>query len=483
MWLHHLWLAGDASEPMQPLSDAGRKPVPPHIFRAYDVRGLVGSEIDAGLMRDLGRAVGSEARLLGSTSCVVARDQRPSSDAFSQALVAGLRAAGCDVVDLGMAPTPVLYFAAVSRGGCSAAMVTASHNPAEYNGLKVVLAGRSAIESQIQRLRERILSRDFDGGSGGYCKESVFDAYVAAIKRDIAIARPLRVVVDCGHATASLIAARLYRALGCEVIGLDCDLDPARADLSMPDPSQPRNLHALGKAVLRAGADVGLGFDADGDRLGAVDHDGRFIAADRLLMLLAADVLGRRPGSEIVYDVKSSHHVAAQIARHGGLPVMWRSGHSFLKQKMRELGAPLGGELSGHMMFADRWNGFDDAFYAGARLLELLAADPRPSSAVFGELPQGLGTPELMLPLPEGEDRELMALLLDEAQDLEGVAIKTVDGLRVEAGGGWGLVRASHTRPGLMFRFEADDQAALDEIQDLFRRLLARVAPRLPLPF
>jgi phosphomannomutase/phosphoglucomutase len=387
------------------------------------------------------------------------------------------------VLDLGIAPTPLAYHAASARGTASAAIVTASHNPADYNGLKVVLGGRSANADQIVGLRERILRGDYEYGEGHRSDLDHTAEYIRQVCEDITLARPIKVVLDCGHATASLLAPALFRALDCEVSELDCDLDPAQADKQMPDPSQPKNLYALGDAVIGAGADLGLAFDADGDRLGIVDSAGKFIAADRMLMLLAADVLARAPGSDIVYDVKCSHHLGAMVLHSGGRPVMWKSGHSFIKQKVRELGAPLGGELTGHIVFAERWNGFDDAFYAAARLLEVLALDPRSSTEVFAELRVGIGTPELFVSLAPGEDAGIMQSVLAMADRLDGVEVNTIDGLRAEFDQGWGLIRASNTQPGLVFRFEADDQTALDKIQDLFRRMMDLVAPNLSLPF
>ncbi|WP_295882932.1 phosphomannomutase/phosphoglucomutase [uncultured Thiohalocapsa sp.] len=457
--------------------------VPDHIFRAYDIRGLLGTEIDARVMRLLGRAVGSEAAAQGQRSCIVARDQRPSGPELTQALITGLCESGCDVVDLGVAPTPLAYYVTFQRGAASAAVVTASHNPADYNGLKVVLGGRAANEEQIQGLRERIARGDFERGEGRCTELDPTDDYIRELCDDITLARPMKIVVDCGFATASRLAPALFRALECEVTELDCDLDPAQADAHMPDPSQPKNLYALGDAVIGAGADLGLAFDADGDRLGIVDSAGKFIAADRMLMLLAADILARAPGSDIVYDVKCSHHLGSAVLRHGGRPVMWKSGHSFIKQKVRELGAPLGGELSGHIVLAERWNGFDDAFYAGARLLEVLALDPRPSTEVFADFPVGIGTPELFVPLAAGEDAGIMQSVLAMADRLDGVEVNTTDGLRAEFDQGWGLIRASNTQPGLVFRFEADDQTALEKIQDLFRRMMDLVAPNLDIPF
>lgn len=453
------------------------------IFRGYDVRGLVGSQINAQVMRLLGMAVASEASQEGSSTCVIARDQRPSGGLFAEALAHGLRQAGCNVIDLGIAPVPVLYFAAHARGDCSAAMITASHNPGEYNGLKVVIAGQSATVEQNQALHQRILKSDFKCGDGTYAQGMVFDDYIAEVQSDIALARSMKVVIDCGYGTTSLVAASMLRALSCEVLEFDCDLDPERADAHMPDPSKPANLSALGEVVLGAEADIGLAFDADGDRLGVVDSNGRFISIDRVLMLLAADVLARLPGSAIVYDVKCSHHLQREIVRCGGRPVMSRSGHSHLKATMRNLDAPLGGELSGHILFRERWNGFDDALYAGARLLELLALDPRSSAEVFADLPAALGTPELYVPLALNEAQEAMEAVLGMANRLEGVEVNLIDGLRAEFGHGWGLVRASNTQPGLVFRFEADDQQSLDRIEDLFRRMMELVAPELELPF
>jgi len=457
--------------------------VPEHIFRAYDIRGLVGSELNVNVMRLLGRAVGSEAAALGQRTCIVARDQRPTGGGYVEALVAGLCESGCEVLDLGIAPTPLAYHAAATRTHASAAIVTASHNPPEYNGLKVVLGGRAADADQIKGLCERIRRGDFASGEGRCTRLDATAGYLSTVCNDITLARPLKLVLDCGFATACKLAPALYRALDCEVVELDCDLDPDRANRHMLDPSQPQDLGALGDAVIGAGADLGLAFDADGDRLGVVDAAGTFIAADRVLMLLAADVLARAPGSQIVYDVKSSHRVGAEVLQRGGRPVMWKSGHSFLKQKVRELGAPLGGELSGHIVFADRWNGFDDAFYAGARLLEVLAADPRPSTEVFADFRVGICTPELFVPLARGDDAGIMQSVLELARRLDDVEVNTIDGLCIELDDGWGLIRASNTRPGLVFRFEADDQAALSKIQDRYRRMLARVAPDLSVPF
>jgi len=453
------------------------------IFRAYDIRGLVEEQIDATVMHRLGQALGSEALERNSHLVIVGRDQRPSGERLARALVEGLLSTGVDVIDLGMVPTPLVYFACSLRADASGAMVTASHNPAAYNGLKVVLAGLAATAADIDSLRRRVHAGDVRTGAGNCRDESIVDTYIEAVEQDVAIARVMTVVIDCGHATAGLVAPALFRALGCKVIELDCDCDPALADERMPDPAQPRHLHSVGDAVQSAGADLGIAFDADGDRLGVVDARGHVIAADRVLMLLAADVLARHPGSDIVYDVKSSHHLGAQILRHGGRPVMWKSGHTHLKEKLRETGAPLAGEFTGHFMFAERWNGFDDAFYAAGRLLEVLALDPRSTDEVFAELPAGLGTAELFVPLSPEESASVMEKVLGMADRLDGVEVNTIDGLRAEFDQGWGLVRSSNTQNGVVFRFQADDQESLDKIQDLFRRMMHLAAPQLALPF
>jgi len=479
--------SGDPSARAAPAAAAPSAPAQPQvsdeIFRAYDIRGLLDSQLDPAVMAALGRAVGSEARARGSSTVVVGRDQRPSSVALSRALMGGLLETGVEVVDLGIAATPLVYFACGLHGGASGAIVTASHNPPQYNGLKVVLAGVSATAADIAALRERLRQRELAQGQGSYREEDIRDAYVAAVVQDIVIARSLKVAVECGSATASLVAPSLLRALGCEVVELSCTLDPELADRHRVDPAQPRLLEPLADKVRSSDADLGVGFDADGDRLGVVDSGGRFVAGDRVLMLFAADVLSRHPGSDIVYDVKCSHRLGAEILRLGGRPVMWKAGHSYLKEKLRELQAPLGGELSGHIVFAERWNGFDDAFYAAARLLELLAWDPRASQEVFAELPAGVATPELLVPVAPEQVAPIMRAVLALADRLEGVEITTIDGLRAETERGWGLVRASNTQSGLVFRFEADDQASLDEIQDLFRRIMRRAAPQVEVPF
>ena len=462
----------------------GHGAVRSEIFRAYDIRGVVGQGIDEVVMRDIGHAVGSEVVQLGGASVMLARDTRGSSEALTMALMAGLRASGSDVVDLGIAPTPLLYFATRYQGDTSGVMVTASHNPPEYNGCKVVLQGQTIEGDRLRGIERRIRRRDLaEQAPGGYQQQDLAPAYIEHVERDVTVARGLKLVVDGGNGAASLLAPALYRALGCEVFELHCDLAGGFPNGQVPDPSRAENVRDLSAAVGAKGADLGLAFDGDGDRLGVVDSNGRFIAMDRVMMLFAADVLSRHPGTDVVYDVKCTHLLATEILRCGGRPVMWQSGHSRLKAKLQETGALLAGELSGHVIFQERWFGFDDAIYAGARLLELLALDPRRSAEVFATLPDTVGTPELLLPLQEGEPQRIMGQVLALADRLEGVTVKTVDGLRAEFDGGWGLVRASNTQPALSFRFQGDSQESLEMIQGLFRRLMERAAPGLTLPF
>ena len=455
---------------------------PAEIFRAYDIRGIVDRQLNVDVARAIGRAIGSEIRDLGETEAVIGRDCRASSPSLRVALTEGLEACGLEVVDLGIVPTPVVYFACNHPRRRSGAMVTASHNPPDYNGVKPVLAGESPAADGIAALRTRLLQGQLAAGRGGYREEDLREAYMDYVEHDVALARPLELVLDCGNGSTSEIAPTLFRRLGCEVVERNCDIDGGMEG-QMSDPSVPEQLRGLGEAVRAQGADLGLAFDGDGDRLGVVDSNGGFIAADRLLMLLAADVLARNPGTDVIFDVKCTRHLAAEIRRAGGRPIMWQSGHAPLKAKLKESGALIAGELTGHLIFAERWFGFDDALYAGARLLELLALDSRPSQEVFASLPGGIATPELILPMEEGEPAEVMAAVLDLAGRLDGVQVLLIDGLRAEFDRGWGLVRASNTRPALTFRFEGDDEQALAKIQGLFRKIMAKAAPEVDLPF
>jgi phosphomannomutase/phosphoglucomutase len=480
---------GQSAEPVRsaPAAAAGSiskvapSTVPSAIFRGYDIRGIVDRDLTPELMRAIGLAVGSAAA--EAQPVFVARDTRPSGAALSEALLQGVLASGSDAIDLGIGPTPLLYFAASYQGLASGAMVTGSHNPPHYNGVKVVVGGRSLEGDDIRGLRDRILQGRFTQGEGQRSERDVVATYIDRVEKDVAVAYTMKVVVDCGNGAAAALAPRVYRNLGCEVVLLDCDPAAGFPESRVPDPTRPEFLAALQRRVVEEKADLGLAFDADGDRLGVVDSSGKIIWTDRLLMLLAADVLSRHPGADVVFDVKCTHHLATQILRNGGRPIMWRSGHSPLKAKLRETGAMIAGEWSGHIIFRERWYGFDDAIYAGARLLEVLALDPRPSAEVFAALPEAVSTPEYLVPLAEGEARQIMESVLSHADSLDGFAVQTIDGLRADSDRAWGLVRASNTQPALVFRFEGDDEAALGQIQDLFRRLMGRAAPEIELPF
>ncbi len=451
------------------------------IFRAYDIRGIVGETLDTEAAYEIGRAIGSEAYYRGEQTIVVARDGRLSGPDLTAALIRGLVSTGRDVKDIGAVPTPVLYFAAQYLGSGSGVMVTGSHNPADYNGFKVVLAGETLSGDAIQALRQRIEAGDLLTGEGEVEEVDILPDYIERVKSDVQVVRPLKVVVDCGNGIAAVAAPRLLRELGCEVVELFCEVD-GNFPNHHPDPGKTENLAALIQAVQEQGAEIGIAFDGDGDRIGVVSSGGEIIWPDRLLMLLAKDVLARNPGAQIIYDVKCSRHVATIVAEHGGEPLMGATGHSLIKARMKETGALLAGEMSGHIFFKERWFGFDDALYTAARLLEILANDARSSSDVFAELPDSVNTPELNVPMAEGEPPRYMEKLLNSAH-FEDARVATIDGMRVEFEHGWGLVRASNTTPCLVLRFEADDELALSAIQDEFRRVMLQVDPNLSLPF
>ncbi|MGD0959543.1 MAG: phosphomannomutase/phosphoglucomutase [Methylomonas sp.] len=454
-----------------------------NIFRRYDIRGIAGKDLNEDMVANIGRAVGSEAKQLGVNSIVVGRDGRLSSPDLAAALISGLCAAGCNVEDMGVAPTPLLYFVTHHKEDRSGIMITGSHNPADYNGLKIVLNNETLAESRIQDIKERIEKHDYYHGEPGIAMQcSQFtDEYIGMMSEDIKLKKPLRVVVDCGNGAAGVLAPMLLKALGCDVIELYCTID-GHFPHHHPDPAKPENLVDLISAVKQQGADVGVAFDGDGDRLGVVDSDGHIILPDRLMMVFARDVLSRKPGAKILYDVKCSKHLDQQIRKYGGLPMMWKTGHSLLKAKLKESGAALAGELSGHIFFNDRWFGFDDALYAAARLLQILAVDGRPSAEIFADYPQSVNTPELNVALKEGENFNFVEQLCNRAH-FNGGKVILIDGLRVEFEDGWGLVRASNTTPSLVLRFEADNEMALRNIQEKFKSLMLEIKPDLSLPF
>jgi len=452
--------------------------------RAGDLCSVTGPELDAARMSEIGLVLGSEAAGLGDGAVTVARDGRPPSEVLTKALIGGLRAGGCQVRDLGVAPTPLLYFATCYQGDSTGVMVTAGHNPARQAGCRIVVGGNDIAEGQLRAVRQRTRAPDLaERPGGGYQKLDLSGAYLERVRRDVAVARGLKLVVDGGQGAAAVLAPRLYRRLGCDVFELHSDNGGGLPDGPGADPSRADDLGPLSAAVKARGADLGLALDGNGDRLGVVDSDGNFIAMDRVLMLFAADVLSRQPGADIVYDVACTHLLATQIRRCGGRPVMWQSGHAPLKAKLRETGALLAGALSGHVVFQERWLGFCDAIYAGARLLELLALDLRPSAELFAALPDAVGTSEILLPLREGEAQRILGEILKLDMRAEGVSITTIDGLRADSDRGWGLVRFATTEPGLSFRFQGDDQGELHRMQGLIRGLVKRVAPALDLPF
>lgn len=445
-------------------------PIPPAIFRAYDIRGVVDQQLNADNVTLISQAIGSEAIDLGINSLLVARDGRLSSPLLSEALITGLRRSGIDVVDLGMVPTPLLYFATHISDIDSGVMLTASHNPANYNGLKIVFRKTSLAANQIQGIRKRVDSKQFHFGAGDYRQQPIVDRYVEEVGQRLNLQRQLKIVVDCGHAVSATVAPQLFEHLGCEVIPLYCDIDGAFPD-HHPDPTVSANLAALRQCVLDKKADLGIAFDGDGDRVGLVTDTGEVIAADRLLMLLVQSIADQYQGEAIVFDVKCSRELARMVESLGLKPVMHKSGHSFMKQQMARTGAPLGGEYAAHIFIKDRWFGFDDGIYTAARVLEVLARVDDSSSQIFAELPGLISTEEIKLSVSDEYKFELMEKILRCAESSDGHKI-LIDGLRIEYKDGWGLVRASNTSAALLLRFEASTKPALQRIQHKFKALI-----------
>jgi len=455
--------------------------VPAEIFRTYDIRGIVGRTLTPAIVREIGRALGSLGRERGAPTFALGRDGRLSGPELSAALTEGLLSAGADAIDIGMAPTPVAYFAAHHLGCGSCVAITGSHNPPDYNGLKMVVAGDTLWGEDVQELRRSIETGKLSKGRGKRSTANVLDAYVERIAGDVRLARPFRIAVDCGNGVAGMLAPRLYRRLGCEVEELYCEVD-GRFPNHHPDPSQPKNLRELIEKLKTGKSELGLAFDGDGDRLGVVTKDGEIIFPDRQLMLLAKDVLSRNPGAEIIYDVKSTRLLAPWIERHGGKPTIWKTGHSLIKAKLKETGALLAGEMSGHTFFKERWYGFDDALYGGARLLEVLSKE-HDANRALKSLPNAPSTPELHWKLEEGEPHALVAKLQASKPFPGAERVLTIDGVRVEYADGFGLARASNTTPVIVIRFEADNLAALERIKRDFRAALQPLKPNAPLPY
>ncbi len=455
--------------------------VPAEIFRAYDIRGIVGATLTAQVVRAIGQALGTLALEAGGTTIAIGRDGRLSGPELSAALAEGIAASGANVIDIGMVPTPVTYFAAYHLGCGSAVMLTGSHNPPDYNGIKMVIAGTTLAGKAIQELRRRIESGRVAKGAGRIEHREIADAYLERVVGDVKLARPMKIAIDCGNGVTGDIAPRLFRQLGCEVTALYSEID-GRFPNHHPDPSQPKNLADLVALLADSDAELGLAFDGDGDRIGVVTKDGKIIYPDRQLMLYAKDVLARNPGATIIYDVKCTRLLEPWIESHGGVPLIWKTGHSFVKAKLKETGAPLAGEMSGHTFFKERWYGFDDALYVGARLLEIVSRERDPS-ALLNALPDSPSTPELNWTLAEGEPYALIEKLQASAPFPNAERILAIDGVRAEYADGFGLARASNTTPVIVLRFEADTAQALERIQGEFRSALQQLKPGSPLPF
>ncbi len=456
--------------------------IDPTVFKAYDIRGIVGKNIDAQFAEHLGRAFGSECVAAGERAVAVGRDGRLSGPALVAGLIRGLKSTGLDVVDIGAVTTPMLYYVAATRGrhGCTSGIqVTGSHNPKDYNGFKMVMSGRAIYGDDIQKLKARIETETYTAKRGRSARMDIGAEYAHRITSDCKLARPMKIVVDSGNGIPGASAPAILRALGCEVIDLYSKVDGDFPN-HHPDPSKPENLADLIKVVKATGAEVGLAFDGDGDRLGVVTAGGNIIYPDRQIMLFARDILKRNKGASIIFDVKCSQRLPVAIRQAGGKPVLWKTGHSLIKAKLKEIGAPFAGEMSGHLFFGERWYGFDDAMYTAGRLLEILSREKNPS-AFLDALPTSFSTPELNVPCAEGEHHavvaELLARVVDGRLKFEGGEVGTIDGLRVDFADGFGLIRGSNTTPVLVLRFEGHTPEALHRIQDLFMATLRSVKP------
>jgi len=455
--------------------------IPSSIFRAYDIRGIVGKTLDTDIAYRIGQAVGSQATAQGEKGIVVGADGRLSSPELSAALIQGIRDSGQDVINLGTVPTPLVYFATHCMEASSGVMITGSHNPADYNGFKIVIGGVTLSNDGIQALYQRIMTNDFTSGSGDLDNVEIIDHYMEHIVNDIALAKPLKVVLDCGNGVAAAVAPQLIEQLGCTVIPLFCEIDGTFPN-HHPDPGKPENLQDVINAVAEHNADIGLAFDGDGDRLGVVTNQGNIIYPDRLMMLFAKDVASRNPGADIIYDVKCSRRLAGLISNYGGRPIMWKTGHSLIKAKMQETGALLAGEMSGHIFFQERWFGFDDGIYSAARLLEIVGSETCDTQTLFDGFPDDVSTPEINIEVTDESKFTLVSQLQEKGQ-FNGADVSTIDGVRADFENGWGLVRASNTTPMLVLRFAGENEAALADIQAHFKTELQAIEPDLAIPF
>ncbi|KKI25066.1 phosphomannomutase/phosphoglucomutase [Pseudomonas syringae group genomosp. 3] len=471
-----------SEHPLAMNSPASVAPIlPDTIFRAYDIRGVVEDTLNAETAYWIGRAIGSESLAQNEPNVSVGRDGRLSGPELVQQLIQGLHDSGCHVSDVGLVPTPALYYAANVLAGKTGVMLTGSHNPKDYNGFKIVIAGDTLANEQIQALHERIKTNNLTSQKGSITQVNILDRYFKQIKDDIVMARKLKVVVDCGNGAAGVIAPQLIEALGCEVISLFAEVD-GNFPNHHPDPGKLENLQDLIAKVKETGADLGLAFDGDGDRVGVVTNAGNVVYPDRLLMLFALDVLKRNPGADIIFDVKCTRRLTPLISEHGGRPVMWKTGHSLIKKEMKKSGALLAGEMSGHIFFKERWFGFDDGIYSAARLLEILSQEPANAEDLFETFPNDISTPEINIKVTDVTKFSIIEALEKDAQWGD-AKLTTIDGVRVDYPKGWGLVRASNTTPVLVLRFEAETQAELERIQGVFHAELKKVAPDLDLPF
>ncbi|CAB3678291.1 MULTISPECIES: phosphomannomutase/phosphoglucomutase [Achromobacter] len=456
---------------------------PASVFKAYDIRGTVPDLIDATFARALGVALAARAREEGVQTLVVGRDGRLSSEMLSDALQEGMLEGGVDTLDVGMVPTPLVYFAANIMQTGSGVAITGSHNPPKYNGFKMMMGGRALFGEDVQALGAAM-----NGASPAPAERAgtrrqldLVASYIARVASGVKLARPMKIAIDCGNGVAGAVAPQLFRALGCEVTELFCEVDGTFPN-HHPDPAEPKNLQDLIKCVAETDCELGLAFDGDGDRLGVVTKSGQIIWPDRQLVLFARDVLDRNPGATIIYDVKCSRHVGLSVEAAGGVPLMWKTGHSLVKAKLAETGAPLAGEMSGHIFFKERWYGFDDGLYTGARLLEIVSRHAD-ACAPLEALPQDVSTPELKLEMEEGQPFTLVKALQDQGQFPDARRVITIDGVRAEYADGFGLARPSNTTPVVVLRFEAENPEALQRIQADFRRELGKLAPEATLPF
>jgi phosphomannomutase/phosphoglucomutase len=458
------------------------KNIPASIFRTYDIRGIVGKELTNDAVYSVGLAIGSEARDRGQKKVAIGRDGRLSSPEFLKALAAGIMKSGCDVINIDEVTTPILYYATNVLDTQSGVMITGSHNPPAYNGIKIVIAGITLYEKTIQDLYQRIIANNFHYGEGKEEHINLIDQYIKRVVDDIKIVKPMKVVIDCGNGVGGKVAPKLFKGLGCEVIELFCQVD-GHFPNHHPDPSVMENLQDLISAVKAQHADIGFAFDGDADRIGVITSNGDVILPDRQMILFVRDILKRYPGASIPFDVKCSRYLPSEIAKNGGKPVMIRTGHSLLKAKIEELQSPIGGELSGHIFFKERWYGFDDGIYDAARMLEIIAKDGRSSAYIFADIPNSVNTPELKLDIADDRKFGFMEEFIAKARFADATNITTIDGIRVDFKDGFGLMRCSNTSPAITFRFEGDTKEILARIEKEFKDQILALDKNLKLPF